>query len=343
MTRIQLHQILFLLPCLLAFSLHAQQQQFASLGDLKLTSGETLHDTLIGYRTFGQLNEAKDNAILFPTWASGTTEQLAGAIHPGSLADSSKYYVIAVDALANGVSSSPSNSKVQPRMQFPKITIRDMVNAEHELLVRTLGIRHLKAVMGISMGGMQTFQWMAVYPDFMDYAIPIVGSPRLAPYDLLLWQLKIDEITNDPAWNGGNYQGKPAQKDLEIISDLFVTTPWAFNSKNTREAVIPNLDEQVRKATFDANDHIRQAQAMMSLDISENYDHSLEKTAAAIKAKVFVIVARYDHVVTPQPALDFAALLHAPTLVLESECGHTANGCEVDKITKAVSDFLSQQ
>jgi len=88
-------------------------------------------------------------------------------------------------------------------MQFPRITIRDLVETQHELLTGVLGIHHLKAVMGISMGGMQTFQRIVAYPSFMDKAIPIVGSPRLAPHDLVLWQVQIDTITNDAAWNGG--------------------------------------------------------------------------------------------------------------------------------------------
>ena len=94
----------------------AQEQQFAALGDFKLKSGEVIRDCRIGYRTFGRLNEQKSNAIVLPTWASGTSEQLKSNIGPGRLMNSEKYFVIAIDALGNGVSSSPSNSKLQPRM-----------------------------------------------------------------------------------------------------------------------------------------------------------------------------------------------------------------------------------
>src|SRR5208282_6571642 len=94
----------------------AQTLQFAELGDFKLGNGEVIRDCRIGYRTLGTLNADKSNIILFPTWALGTTEQLLSNVGSNKLADSTKYYVILVDALGNGVSSSPSNSKLQPRM-----------------------------------------------------------------------------------------------------------------------------------------------------------------------------------------------------------------------------------
>src|ERR1035438_346302 len=112
--------------CLVALlsAASAQQQQFANFGDIKLESGETLRDCRVGYRTYGKLNADKSNAILFPTWAGGTTEELHDAIVKDKFADPDRYFVITVDALSNGVSSSPSNSRVQPRMKFPRITIR---------------------------------------------------------------------------------------------------------------------------------------------------------------------------------------------------------------------------
>src|SRR5689334_18965169 len=82
----------------------AQEQRFANLGDFKLKSGAVLRDCRIGYRTFGELNSTRSNVIVMATWAGGTTEQLSGSVGPGKLADTSKYYVVLVDALANGVS-----------------------------------------------------------------------------------------------------------------------------------------------------------------------------------------------------------------------------------------------
>jgi homoserine O-acetyltransferase len=321
-------------------ALVAQDQQFAQLGDFKLESGEVIRDCRIGYRTFGTLNKDQSNAILFPTWAGGTTEQAKSNFGPGKLVDTDKYYVIAVDALSNGVSSSPSNSKLQPRMSFPKFTFRDLVNTQHELLTRVLHLNHLKAVMGVSMGGMQTFQWLVSYPTFMDKAIPIVGSPQLAPYDLVLWQIQVDAIMNDRGWHEGNYTENPARAAEFEFGALVLTTPDDYNKKKTRQQTFAELARANKTGGSDANDKIRQAQAMMALDVAQLYGGSLERAAAAVKASVFVIVARFDHVVTPGPAKEFARLLNSPILELEGDCGHLAPSCEAQKVNAAVAEFL---
>jgi len=321
----------------------AQQQQFANLGDIKLQSGETLRDCRVGYRTYGTLNADKSKAILFPTWAGGTTEQLQDAIVKDKFADPAIYFVITVDALSNGVSTSPSNSHAQPRMKFPRITIRDMVETQHELLTRVFGIQHLKAVMGISMGGMQTFQWIVAYPEFMDKAIPIVGSPRLAPYDLVLWQTQIDAIMNDAAWKGGNYKKNPARAAEVEFGDLFLTSPERFNQGTAREKTLRDLAAAgSSNQGSDANNKIRQSQAMMALDVSQTFGGSMEHAAAAVKAKVFVVSSKNDLTVTPGPAIDFAHLLNAKLLVLDDDCGHQAPGCEAKTLVPAIAEFLAQ-
>ena len=91
--------------CGLSLVALAQEQQFAKLGDLKLQNGGVIRDCRIGYRTFGKINANKSNVIIFPTWAGGTTEQLQSSIGPGKLVDSTKYFVVAIDVLSNGVRS----------------------------------------------------------------------------------------------------------------------------------------------------------------------------------------------------------------------------------------------
>jgi homoserine O-acetyltransferase len=321
----------------------AQEQQFANIGDLKLQNGGVIRNCRIGYRTFGRINHDKSNIVVFPTWAGGTTEQLQSSIGPGRLVDSTIYFVVAIDALSNGVSSSPSNSRLQPRMRFPQFTLRDTVESQHELLTTVLKIHHVNAVVGISMGGMQAFQWLVSYPEFMDKAIPIVGSPRLAPYDLLLWQAQIEALMRDRDWKGGNYSVNPARALDFAFGELLLTTPPDYNKHKTREQVLADLEKARRDGKgSDANDKIRQTQAMMQLDVTRDFGGSLERAAKAVKAKVFVVVSRFDHVVTPGPAIEFASLLGAKVLNLDSECGHLATVCESTRLNAAVADFLNR-
>lgn len=338
LVRFALYVSCLLLPAGVAL---AQELQFASLGDFRLESGEVIRDCRIGYRTFGALNATRTNAVLFPTWASGTTEQLKSNIGSGRLVDNSTYYVIAIDALGNGVSSSPSNSKLQPGMQFPRFTIGDMVRTQHEVVTKVLRLSHVHAVIGISMGGMQAFQWSVSYPDFMDRVIPIVGSPQLAPYDLLHWQTQIDAIMNDRGWNNGNYIENPARAAEAEFGALLLTTPQNYNKRVTRAHVFAELEKARKEALFDANDKIRQVQAMMALDVAARFGGSMERATAAVKAKVFIIVATADHVVTPGPAMEFARLQQSKLLILESDCGHQAPSCESKQVNQAMSDFLA--
>jgi homoserine O-acetyltransferase len=321
---------------------YGQEQKFAKLGDFRLENGDIIRDLTIGYRTFGTMSADRSNIVLYLTWAGGRTSQLnLKPTDAGKVVDSNKYFVIAVDALSNGISSSPSNSKLQPRMKFPRYTMRDLINTQHFFLTKALGINHVKAVTGASMGGMQTFQWMVSYPDFMDKAIPIVGSPQLAPYDLLHWQTQLSAIMNDPEWRTGEYTKNPAREFEYEIGALILTTPDDYNRKMTRDKVLSEIEKARQEiGGFDANDKIRQVQAMMTIDITEKFGSSWEKTAAAVKAKPLIIVARHDHTVTPQSALTLAAALHAKPLILESDCGHMAPSCEWQRVNAAIADFL---
>ena len=323
-----------------------QELRFANLGDFRLQSGQVIHDCRIGYRTFGRLDGAKSNAVLFPTWFTGTTKDLISLVGPGKLVDSSKYFVITVDALGDGVSSSPSNSKVQPHMKFPKLSVRDMVESQHRLATEELHLGHVRAVIGISMGGMQTFQWMVAYPEFMDVAIPIVGSPKLTSYDLLLWQAEVHAIEADAKWNQGDYTAPPeaGMRTVADIHELALETP-AYRVKHTAPQDFRRFLESSEDSTmrgFDANNWIRQAQAMMGHDVSQPLGEDMEKAAAAVKARVLVIAGLQDHMVNPQPALAFARLIHAPTLEIDSDCGHLISDCEAPRINAAVAKFLAK-
>jgi homoserine O-acetyltransferase/O-succinyltransferase len=339
-----MRSVLFLLLLPAAFAATPSPLQIAPLGDLKLENGETIHDCRIGYRTFGTLNAAKSNAVLFPTWFSGRSDDLVQYMNADGLVDPARYFAIAVDALGDGVSSSPSNSAAQPRMHFPKFTIADMVSAEYRLVHDVLGIPHLHAVMGISMGGMQTFQWVLSYPSFMDKAVPIVGSPRLTATDLLLWTSEADAITESAGWDGGNYQHAPPLLAVGEMHEFALTTP-VYRARSTPPAEFPAFLKEIDNAPLgrmDANDWLRQLQAMMAIDGAKPYGESLARAAHAVKAKMLIVAAKQDHMVNPSPALEFAGAVGAPTIVLDSDCGHLSPGCESASLNPRVRAFLDQ-
>lgn len=315
-------------------------QQFAHLGTCRLVNGQQIEQCHIGYRTWGALNAARSNAILFPTWFSGNSGEIGGFIGADKMLDPSKYFIVAVDALGDGVSSSPSNSAAQHGPAFPAFTTQDMVNAEYRLATETLHLKHVHAVMGQSMGGMQTFEWMVDYPEFMDEAIPIVGSTRLTSYDLLLWTNEENAIKQDPAWQGGHYRQKPPVGEADAIHQMNLTTPADY-ARTHPAAEFSKLEAEYTQhgiLPFDANDWLAQLEAMIHHDVA--HGGSMADAAKRVKAKVLIVVAAQDHMVNPGPALEFAPLIHAQTLVLDSDCGHLSPGCRADEMYPVVREFL---
>lgn len=306
--------------------------KIASLGQFKTQGGKTIQNCKLGYRTFGQLNAEKSNAILFPTWFGGKSENLIG--NAGTMIDTTKFYLILVDALGNGISSSLSNTP-----GFPDIIIRDMVNSEHALLTKKLQINHLYAVMGISMGGMQTFEWLIAYPDFMGKAIPIVGTPKQSYYDILLWKTEwniIEQAGKNPIAR------KNAMRQVATVHNLNLATPdFYVRTEKSEDAYtkIQKAGDDYLKGNNPEN-WICQIKAMLSQDIYQTSGKSLSEMPQHIKAKVLVIVATRDAMVNPHSAMEFAKALNTNYLELTGDCGHLAPGCEGDKVKKAVLSFL---
>jgi homoserine O-acetyltransferase len=220
-----------------------------------------------------------------------------------------------------------------------------MVEAEHVLVTEVLHLHHLRAVLGISMGGMQTFQWIVAYPTFMDKAIPIMGSPRLTSYDLLLWTAQERAIEEDPAWNGGAYREPPAagMRTAADILALNLYTP-AYRVEHTTPSEFPQFLAKTEDDTlklFDANNWIRQLQAMMAQDVAKPFRGSMEQAATAVRAEVMIIVGTQDHIVNPDPATAFGNLLKARVMRLESDCGHLSIFCQEEMMSAETTKFLA--
>jgi len=320
----------------------ADRQQLVSIGNLKLESGAIIQDCKIGYRTYGHLNAEKSNGILFPTWFVGTSKMIEGFVTPWrSVIDTTKYFLIIVDAIGNGVSTSPSNSVKQPGAKFPAFSIRDMVESQHQLLTAILGINHLRAVIGISLGGIQSFQWAVSYPDFAGRIIPVVGSPQPGSYDLMLYNTFCKIIEADTAFNHGNYKANPIIAPATMVLQLSALTP-AFITKSIPRANFAGWLHNVETAKVpDWNNAYYQAKAVIGNDIAKPYNSSLSEAAKQIKAKMLFIISEQDHLVNPAPAIEFSKLVNAQVVKVNSEMGHSAHVFDDQAVKKSIIDLLA--
>jgi homoserine O-acetyltransferase/O-succinyltransferase len=320
-------------------------QQFADLGRCTLDSGQTIEHCRVGYRTFGTLNAAANNAVLMPTWLNGRSEDMLALVGPepskSRLIDTTKFFAVLLDALGDGVSSSPSNSEEQKGAEFPAITERDMVRAEYRAVTEALHLKHAHAVVGISMGGEQTFEWAVTYPEFFDLAVPIAGTPQPTSYDLLSHTITEDAMLADPDYKGGKYGEK--QPELKLANELLkmeLTTP-RFRVEHTERKDFPALLDEARKPERqDANDRMWQLKAVLAHDVLRG--KPMDEVAKATRAKWLVIVSAQDHLVYPGPALAWAKAAGAETYISDTPCGHSLMECDSEQVSQRVQRFLAQ-
>jgi homoserine O-acetyltransferase len=355
-----------LIACLLIFcactigiaSAHTPNQaahQLYRIGDLPLEGGETIKDFSISYVTHGTLNAKKSNAILMVTAISGNHHRIDFMIGPGKALDTDKYFIICTDAIANGLTTSPSNSTVQPRMKFPRFTIRDMVTSQHRLLTEHLGINHVVAVIGPSMGGMQTLQWGVSHPDFMDSLVAMVPLARTPAWTVTVLDASRKAIMLDPAWKNGDYTEPPEQGIRlwrDILGFLAARTPEISRDQFPNPLdILPWMKEQetgLIKA-FDANDWIYQTWAYERHDLgtTPGMNGDLKKALGSIKAKTFILVGTKDLLNPEWEALEAARYIpdvKPLTISPGAITGHAAAGglfpADVEFLNREVSGFL---
>lgn len=316
--------------------------RIAELKTCTLDSGEKIDECRIGYRTYGKLDAAKSNAVLFPTWFTGQTKDLTESI-PGKMVDTKKFFLILVESIGNGVSSSPSTSRSQGRLKFPKFTIHDMVESQRRLLREVLGVQKLHAVMGISMGGMQSYEWAVSHPDEVGRMIPIVGTPQLTSQDLLLWNAELHILEGSSAYANGEYQTRPKIPALQEVHWLMLTTPAHRNGETSRAQYATWASSHANDTFFDWNDWHRQLEAMIAHDVARLDNGDLAVAAKRVKAKALIVVANQDHMVNPEPSKVFQkAMTSKSTLMaLDSPCGHMVPGCD-KSIEPVVRAFLEE-
>ena len=257
---------------------HAAEGDFV-VHDFRFQSGETLPDLRLHYLTLGQPRRDAagqvTNGVLILHGTGGTgrqfmAKQFADELYgAGQPLDTTRWYVILPDGIGHGRSSKPSDG---PRSRFPHYDYDDMVHAQHLLVTEHLGVRHLRLVMGTSMGGMHTWVWGETYPDFMGALMPLACQPVAIVGRNRLWrQMVVDAIHQDPAWKGGDYEAEP-REGLRTAIDLLVIagSAPALMQKDlaARDSVDRYLQRQLqtRMASTDANDLLYQVEASRHYD-----------------------------------------------------------------------------
>jgi homoserine O-acetyltransferase len=332
--------------------------QLYKMGDFKLESGEVIKDFAISYVTHGTLNAKKSNAILMVTAISGNHHRLDFMIGPGKALDTNKYFIICTDAIGNGLTTSPSNSTAQPRMQFPKFLIRDMVVSQHRLMTEHLGINRVVTVIGPSMGGMQALQWGVSYPEFMDSLVSLVPLAKTPAWSVVVMEASRKAIMLDPDWNQGNYTSPPEQGIRlwrDILGFLAARSPEIYREQfpGNQLDVLPWLKEQETNLikVFDANDWIYQTWAYDRHDVgtTPGFNGDTAKALQAIKAKTLILLGTKDLLNPewePQDAARHIPDVKVVTIRPGSVTGHAAAGgafpADVDFINRETAAFLDQ-
>lgn len=351
--------------------------------DLKLTSGKTLSNVELAYETYGELNSAKTNAILVchaltgdahaAGWHSGDAKPgwWEIIIGPGKALDTDKYFVICSNVLG-GCKGSTGPASINPEtgkeyaLDFPIITIEDMVHAQKKLIDH-LGIEKLHAVIGGSMGGMQALQWTVSYPMMMKKASIIATTPRSSPQQIAFNEVGRQSIISDPYWNNGEYYDKEKRPQsglavarmighITYLSDESMYLKFGRDLQDKDELSYDfTLDFQVESylhhqgATFvkrfDANSYLYITKAVDYFDLS--VDGSLPDGLKKIKSKIQIIAVDSDWLYPVDQSKDLLTALQTIGAEVsynevKSNYGHDAFLLENGQMNFLLNNFLSE-
>jgi homoserine O-acetyltransferase/O-succinyltransferase len=301
-------------------------------------SGVTLPEAKVVYGTYGHLNATGDNAILLPSHYMADMHGYAWLIGPGKALDPTRLFLITSEEFGNGRSSSPSNTPEPfhgPR--FPVTTIRDNVEAVHQLLTQELGVKHLQAVIGFSMGAQQAFQWAVSYPDYMDRIVATSGTAKTYGHGIVRLESEINAIETDDAFKSGDYTQEPV-KGIQSFS--LVWTAWLFSQEwwhqelwKTEEPAGTTLAQVIEhyKTHFipgaDANNLILQMRTWEKHDVgtTPGFGGDLQKALGSIKAQVLYMPSATDLYFPVTDARYEAPFIpHCTLLPIPSLWGHPA-------------------
>lgn len=333
-------------------------QRYA-IGDLPLESGEVIHDFSIAYMTEGTLNAAKSNAVLMVTAIGGNHHRIDFLIGPGRGIDTDHLFVIKTNAIGNGLTTSPSNSTSQHGPAFPHFAIRDMVESQYRLL-QHLGISHLVAVAGASMGGMQTLQWGVSHPELMDALVALTPMARTSAWSIAVNHATRRALMLDPEFQGGNYTKQPEagwRMRADVLQVLATRTPEAmrrqFDQPMDVERWIAAQEDGVVKSAADANDWIAQTWAYDRHNVGDTkvnekaaFEGDPVRALRSVRAKALLMSGMLDLYNPVEEAMQAAsAIPDGRFVMIPSVQGHVAAAAgfkpaDTEFINTTVREFM---
>jgi homoserine O-acetyltransferase/O-succinyltransferase len=286
-----------------------------SIGRLDLEEGGSIPDCQLAVTTWGELNEARDNAILITTWYSGTHQIWRDVyVGPEHALNPERYFIVAINQIGNGLSTSPHNADgVNAGLamsNFPKVRIGDDVVAQERLLREHFGIETLQLVVGGSMGAQQTYEWAVRFPDKVRRAAPIAGTAQNTPHDFLYTKALCEQFWSDPGWNDGEYKSNVDVTDgikrhahiwavMGFSTEFWKQEVWRALEFESKEAFIEGFLEPYFLA-MDPNDLLCMAWKWQRGDVTRHTGGDLAAALGRITAKTFVIPIDEDMFFPPR-------------------------------------------
>ena len=339
-----------LLACALALFIavtaRAETQTFLAY-DFEFENGSVLPELRVAYETHGNLDPGRDNAILLVHGGSGNRHAFDPIIGPGKTFDTDKYFVITVDAIGGGASSSPKDGLGQ---DFPRYTIRDMMAAQHALVTRGLELATLRAVGGTSMGSFVSLEWGIHHPEMVRSLILLVPSPKAEANFQLVVDLMTSVVALDPKWEGGRYTHNPVE-GLRLAG--MILYPWAVSAPYLDRLSAPQLAKELEESArssgnWDANSLVLRYAASRAYDVAAPFGGDMTTALAQIAAPTLILPSASDRLL----GLDGARRIrdgvkHASYAEIPSDLGHRAGRAAPETpeghfIDQQIREFLAK-
>jgi len=329
--------------------------RFANLGEFEFERGGKIDNLRLSYVTHGELNGAKDNAILFQHGFALNHHQADHLIGPGQPLDTNKYFIICTDIIGETQTTFEHSSSATTsglKMKFPLYNERDHIRAVHKLITQELHIPHLLAVTGISRGADMSVQWAVSYPDFMDGIFPISGGALWSTQGFFDFSLLFSIIESCPGWDEGNYDENPsgcASRALSVLIPGFYTRDWWDQYVDSPEA-FTQWREQWGAYYLDIQDlrdlyYRAMAVVFSRVGDTPGFDGNLEAALRSIKAKTLFLYSPQDRFMAPHHIeMQVKAIPDASARAIDSNAGHLIC-CNADpqatwEISEAITAFL---